>query len=193
MSVGKRVSEAIEKMDASDPEGALYAICSAIDATSTKEFNKQGKSSYKKFIHQNLGLITDIAFDGKQILNINLKYDHPNIETDAKGLCTIQDILYHSVRCGLYHQAEIPGNLIFVEENIIKVEDSKLILPSSLIYGFIVAVILSPVNINEKTSKDEILNFYNLQIPINKLWGKKEEFFWLKDVINEVIKIQKKK
>ena len=46
MSIGKRVSEAIEKMDASDSEGALFAICATIDATAVKEFNKRGESGY---------------------------------------------------------------------------------------------------------------------------------------------------
>jgi len=192
MSISKRVSEAIEKMEASDPEGALFEICAAIDATAVKEFNKRGKDTYKKFVHQNLGLITDIAFGGRQILNLNLAYDHPEVKKSSDGTCSIQDIIYHAVRCGLYHKAGIPDNIKFVQEQLITVKANNLILPSSLIYGFIVAIIISPVNKNESTLKDEILNLYNFLIPINKLWGRQEEFFWLKDLITEAIRIQKK-
>ena len=190
MSIAKRVSEAIEKMDKNDPEGALFAICAAIESAAVKQFNKRGKESYKTFIHQNLDIITDIAFGGKKILNINLKYDHPEVKKNEDGLCSIQDIFYHVVRCGLYHEAGIPTNLIFAQEIVIKVEDNKLILPSSLIYGLLVAVIISPVNKNEKTSRDEILNLHNFPIPINHLWGRYDEFFWLKDLTSEAIRIQ---
>jgi hypothetical protein len=190
MSIGKRVSEAIEKMDSSDFEGALFAICAAIDATAQKEFNRRGRAVYKDFIHQNLGLITDIAFGGRNILNINLTYEHPDVKRTSEGLCTIQDIFYHVIRCGLYHEARLPGNIKFVQEQIITLKNNNLTLPSSLIFGFTIAVIISPVNKNENTFKKEILNLYNFPIPINKLWGRREEFFWLKDLLSEAIKIQ---
>ena len=190
MSIGKRISEAIEKMDSSDFEGALFAICAAIDATAKKELNIRGRDAYKTFIHQNLGLITDIAFGGTKILNINLKYEHPNIKKTPEGLSSIQDIIYHVIRCGLYHEAKMPDDIKFSSEQKIKVGNNNLILPASLIYGFIVAVMISPANKNEDTSKDEILNLYNFPIPINKLWGRREEFLWLKDLISEAIRIQ---
>lgn len=190
MSIGKRISETIEKMASSDFEGALFAVCAAIEATATKEFNKKGREVYKTFIHENLGLITDIAFGGKKVLNINLKYEHPDIKKTQEGLCSIQDIIYHAVRCGFYHEAKMPDDIKFSSEQKIKVENNNLILPASLIYGFIIAVVISPANKNENTSKDEILNLYNFPIPINKLWGKREEFFWLKDLISEAIRIQ---
>ena len=44
MSIGKQVSEAIDKMQAGDTEGALYALCSAVDATATREYGKRGKA-----------------------------------------------------------------------------------------------------------------------------------------------------
>lgn len=190
MSIGKRISETIEKMDSLDFEGALFAICAAIDATAQKELNIRGRDAYKTFIHQNLGLITDIAFGGKKVLNINLKYEHPKIKKTTDGLCSLQDIIYHAVRCGLYHAAKIPDDIKFTPEQKIKVENNNLILPASLICGFVVAVIISPANKNENASKNEILNLHNFQIPINKLWGRREEFFWLKDLISEAIRIQ---
>jgi len=193
MSIGKRVSEAIEKMEASDSEGALFAICAPIEATAVKEFNKKGRSSYKNFIHQNLGLITDIAFGGRQILNMNLAYNHPDLKKNSDGTYSFQDIIYHVVRCGHYHEAKIPDNLKFTQEGLISVNDGNLVLPSSLIYGLIIAVVVSPANSGENTNKNEILNLYNFPIPINKLWGKRKEFFWLQDLIREAIKIQQDK
>jgi len=96
MSIGTRVADAVEKMQASDPDGALFSICAAIEATAKKEHSGGGRSVYKEFIHSNLGLITDVAFGGRRILNINLAYDHPDIDKTSEGLCTVQDILYHA-------------------------------------------------------------------------------------------------
>ena len=85
MSVGKRVSDTIDKMGLGDAEGALFQICAAIDVTAKTEFGKSGRRSYKDFIHQNLGLITDIAFGSLKILNLNLRYDHPKLKKNADG------------------------------------------------------------------------------------------------------------
>lgn len=114
VSIAKRVAEAVEKMAQDDVEGALLPISAAIDATATKHFNRGGRDSYKRFLHENLGLITKIAF-GPSVLNINLKYDHPDIETGPDGLCTIEQILYHVIRCGLAHNADLPSTLKFVD------------------------------------------------------------------------------
>lgn len=94
-------------MARNDPERALLPLSAAIDATATKLYTQRGRKSYKEFIHQNLNLITEVSF-GTSILNINLKYDHPDLEADPDGRCSIQNILYHVVRCGLVHSAELP-------------------------------------------------------------------------------------
>lgn len=190
MSVGDRVQEAFSKMEVSDFEGALFAICAAIDATATTEFGKSGRSSYKQFIHQNLGLITEIGFGGLRMLNLNIQFDHPKIKKDAKGLCSIQDILYHAVRCGLYHDAKLTDKVKFTDEHQTRVEKDRLILPSSLIYGFIIAVVVSPVNKSENCSKAFMMNIGDLHIPLSKLWGQRDNLLWLLDAINEANRLQ---
>ena len=110
MGVGKRISDTIDKMQAGDPEGALFQICAAIDVTARNEFGKSGRGSYKDFIHQNLGLITDIAFGGRRFLNLNLEYDHPELKKNPDGCVPVQDIFYHAIRCALYHEASLPDD-----------------------------------------------------------------------------------
>ena len=190
MSIAKRVMDSIDKMEKLDYENALFSICAAIEATASKEFSKKGKQSYKNFIHQNLGLITNIAFGGTKILNINLGYDHPSIKKNPDGLSSIQDILYHAIRCDLYHIAKIPDDIEFSKENKISVNNGKIVLPASLIYGLIISVVISPSNKDEKCSKDQFLNLWNFCIPINKLWGHRNKLIWLMDVLSEVMQIQ---
>lgn len=192
MSIGKRVAETIGKMASRDPEGALFQICSAIDVTAAAEYKQKGKSSYKRFLHDNLGLITDIAFGGKKILNINLEYDHPNINKTPEGLSSIQDIIYHAVRCGLYHEAGLRDDLKFTDEQKIYTEGGILVLPSSLIYGLTVAVVVSPSNEYESSPKPSVLNFGNFSIPISKLWGRRAELLWLLEVEKDVKYMQQR-
>jgi hypothetical protein len=174
MSIGKRVAETVEKMAQNDAEGALLPISAAVDATATKHFNRRGRKSYKDFIYENLGLITKVGL-GPSVMNINLKYDHPDLETGPDGLCTIQDVLYHVVRCGLAHSAELPSTLKFVDEYKFKVENNLLVLPASLIYGLIAAVVVCPENTDQTIPDNFGLNVRGFQITLNDLWGKKTE------------------
>lgn len=192
MSIGKRVSDAIDKMDAGDREGALFQICAAIEATAKAEFSKPGRGSYKDFIHQHLGMITELAFGNVRILNINLKYNHPDLRTDANGCASVQDILYHVVRCGLYHNGEIPYDLRFTDEPQFRVEDGTLTLPSGLIFGLIAAVVVSPANVSQHAPKEGILNLRGASIPVNKLWGRRAELLWLLDATNEAYRLATK-
>jgi len=174
VSIAKRIAEAVEKMAHNDAEGALLPVSAAVDATATKHFNRSGSKSYKDFIHENLGLITKVAF-GASIMNINLKYDHPDLETGPDGVSTIQDILYHVVRCGLAHAAELPSTLKFVDENKFQVKHDLLVLPASIIYGLIVAVVVCPENGDQSIPDDYGLNVRGFHIKFNDLWGKKQE------------------
>ena len=132
MSVGKQVSDAIDKMGAADYEGALFAICAAIEATAKRELGKGGRKSYKDFIQANFGLIADVGV-GRRVLNLNLQFDHPELKKSVDGTHSVQDILYHVVRCGLYHEAGIPNELKFTNEHKIYYQGGALILPATLI------------------------------------------------------------
>lgn len=190
MSIGKRVSEAIDKMEANDPEGALFQICAAVEVTAQAEIGKPGKGSFKAFIHQNLGLITRIASGRGSILNLHLKYDHPKVTKTPEGLVSIQEIFYHVVRCGLYHEAGLPADLRFTDEGQYRVDQGILVVPSALIYGLVTAVVVSPANRNETARKELVLNLGNFPVPLSKLWGRRDELTWLLDVEKEIYEMQ---
>lgn len=186
MSVGKQISETIDKMQAGDPEGALFQLCATIEVTANKEFGRQGGSCYKDFIHQNLALITSVAFEGLKGHNLHIAYDHPKLKRNPDGVVPVQDILYHVVRCGLYHEAALPDSLKFTNEGEIRTdENGVLILPSALIYGLIIAVVVSPSNQDERAPKESMLKLGGFGIPVNKLWGRRGELLWLMDAVAE--------
>src|SRR5262245_55520717 len=108
MSIAKRVMDTIDKLIAGDREGALFQICSAIDATAQAQYGKEGGAQYRRFIHENLELITSVR--GVRRTNFHFEYDlnahrgkRPPIPAQPDGTFSIQDILYYVVRCGLYH------------------------------------------------------------------------------------------
>jgi hypothetical protein len=185
MSIGKQVAEAIDKMQAQDPEGALYALCSAIDATATKEYGKRGKASYKQFVSNNFGLITAVGF-GPKVLNLRLEYSHPDLPPSADGTYPVQDIFYVAVRCNLYHETELPTNIKFIDSKRIACDNSGgIILSDSLIYGLIMAVVAAPVNSGESSPNPNLFNIGDIALPISKLWGRRQELVWLLEAINE--------
>ncbi|HEV3136978.1 MAG TPA: hypothetical protein VGZ26_03725 [Pirellulales bacterium] len=87
---------------------------------------------------------------------------------------------------GLYHEAKLPTNLKFIDEAKFYNENGVLCLPAALVYGFIAAVVVAPVNAGERLTKEGQLNFGEFPILINKLWGRRNELLWLLDAVNEL-------
>ncbi len=175
MSIGKRVSATLGALAKGDHEQALHDICSAIEVTATKEAGKSGRRSYKDFIADNLVLITRSAFgvDGTWG-SMGFKYDHPDVKPGPNGFCSFEDIMYHVVRCGLYHEATLPSSLTFTNNNVISCDGGKtLSLPAALTKGLTVAVLTSPVNAGEGIDPRYEINIDFVKIVANKLWGKR--------------------
>jgi hypothetical protein len=173
MTIADRIAEALDWLSKGNAEAALLPLCSAIDATAARCYGTGGRRSYKEFLHENLSLMTSASV-GPSILNIRLQYDHPKIECASDGTCTIEEVIYHAVRCGLSHKAQLPDNLKFTDERTFGVEDSKLVLPFALLTGLIIAVVVAPANAHESIDGRHVMNFRGLRIPLNELWGKRQ-------------------
>jgi hypothetical protein len=188
MAIEDRVLKSWQAMADGRPEDALHDICSAIEATANAEYGDGGGERYKQFIHDNLYLITKLTL-GSAILNLHFEYDHPDLKPDADGRVTIQQIMYHVVRCGLYHTASLPSSLVFTDKQAFQCEQGKkLAMPASLIFGMIVAVVASPANKGRTINEDNIVaNIYDVcHLPLNSLWGKREALLKLIDSLSEL-------
>lgn len=186
VSIEKRVTEALRSLVNSDPEGALFQICVAVEVTAKAEYGKSGRGSYKAFLEENLGLITEIAFGGIRVEALKLGFKHPDLATDADGCAAFQDILYHVVRCGLYHEAGLPADIEFTDANHICARQGLLQLPASLILGLVICVVVAPSNSTERTSGQNVLRLGDTHLPINCLWGRRPELQWLLDARREL-------
>ena len=135
MSIANRVHDAIERMDGDNYEGALNDICGAIEDTAAREYGKGGRANYKRFVHDNLLLITRTAGISGGIANLYFDYRHPEIELDANGHCTFEQIVYHAIRCGLYHAGQLPLDLQFAPEKVIgRGKGSNVLITGSSIH-----------------------------------------------------------
>jgi len=186
MSIAKRVIEAIDKFMVKDYEGSFIPTCIAVDATATREFpNDSNNVAYKTFIHNNLSIVTRLAFGGVTMYNINLKYSHPDIKVSPDGMCSIEQVLYHAVRCGLVHKATLPSNIKFTMDGEFKVTNDGvtdiLVLPATLAIGLIAAVVTSPVNAKSSIPSNYGFNFRGKEVKINELWGDREKLLQLLD------------
>jgi hypothetical protein len=178
MSVAKRITEAIDKLIAGDPESALIPASIAVDATASQVYPaKRNNEAYKDWLHDNLALITKVGMGNVSITeNFRLAYNHPELRLGDDGLCSFEQILYHVVRCGLLHGAKLPENLMFSMDGAIRVDSDsgKLTLGSSLIYGLIAAVVVSPVNRDQTIPDNYGITIFSKTKPLNELWGQKQ-------------------
>jgi len=167
MSIGKRISEALKKLDEKDFEGALIPICIAIAATSTKEnpnINGDGKK-YKTMLRDNVDVITFAGFG--IILKEGIGFELSN------GSKTWDELLYHIVRCNLLHEAKLGEQVYFEEGNAFGLLDDKILMPAELLYGMVFAVIGSCSNSNEHLEEKRTIAFGEINIDLDMLWGDK--------------------
>jgi len=177
--IGKRVADAFEHLEANDPDGAMFAICAAIEATAAKEFGRGGRSNYKKFVHDNMKVITHVGL-GMYIHNLNVAISHPDLPVDVNGLCSFQDVMYHAVRCSLYHEAGLPSVVRFHEARVLEAANGCIVLPSPLIWGLVMSVVIAPVNSGEQSPKINLLNIPGFgPLPVNQMWGRRSKVIWL--------------
>jgi hypothetical protein len=123
MSIVKRLIESLDRLDDNDAEGALIPASIAVDATASQFYGAPGRKSFKTFIHDNMKLISRCGLNGCKIENLNLQVPQDFVAKfpqmhllDARGLCSLQELFYHVVRCGLVHEAELHPMLVFKDE-----------------------------------------------------------------------------
>jgi len=183
MSIAKLIDETIAKFQAGDVEGAFIPASIAVAATAAKECPRERDHlEYKDFIRANLALITKVAFGAGAITKaLRIKYDHPDLIPGDDGLCSVQQVLYHVVRCGLLPAATLPSTLRFADNRLLAVEEGNvLVLPARLVLGLVLAVVSSPSNAGEMSSSQFGVTIGKETRSLADLWGKREQLLaWL--------------
>jgi hypothetical protein len=183
MSVTKRVAEAMAKLVRDDPNEALFNICAAVEATAKAEGRPGGKAAFKKLLNANMNLITAMTIRRTgRIKGLFLSWGRPDpaLPPSPNGAYSLENIVYHVVRCGLYHASRMPGNLKFTDNLMGSTLDGTLLLPKYLILGIILAVVVSPANATAERVFPDHGNDYWIPLPwgevhrLDELWGKRD-------------------
>jgi len=163
--ISRVVTKAFKSFLEGDYEDALFQICPGIGATAKKEGYKgcDGKK-YKDFLRANIGLITNIIF-GVSLSGLD-------IQSNSRGKAeSIEEIIYHVIRCSLAHEVTLPEGFSISENQI-----AHNVIPKTIIPALIMAVVLSPTNLAEKTEPTFHVWFNGeKKYYLNDLWGKRDD------------------
>ncbi len=177
-----------------DPESAFTPLCNAIDRVATEIYGKSGRAAYKRFISERMELITRVAFDGIAFLNMTWAIPPIHDEKgktikphktapDGTGLYSLDQIIYHLVRCKLDHHceiAEVLHDLASVNGKVrIGLTDGVLSIPfAELALGLLFAV-MSEVHLRDELTGTVFEQVEWKRIPLIDLVGQKERILAL--------------
>lgn len=175
ISVGRRVQEAIDHMGHGERLLALTPACIALDVTSQRHagLDRSSGSNFKRFVQDNLWLITYVGFPGLMASTVRVPFAHPDVRPDSAGCVGIEDIIYHVIRCSLIHSDENASMITW--NNAIALgldQDGNLVLNNGLIWGLVSAVVFSPVNTEESVPDQYWLQVGSFRMFISELWGR---------------------
>ncbi len=175
VSVGRRVQEAIDDMERGEINLALTAACIALDVTSQRyaSSTQAGRAHFKKFIKDYLWLITYVGFPGLMASTVRVPFVHPNIKPDMAGTVGLEDIIYHLIRCTLVHSDEKATKIVWNKVLALGLDQQgNLILNQCLVWGILAAIIMSPVNKEERVPDSYWLSIGSFKMFISELWGR---------------------
>ena len=178
MAIGSFLSVSLDALESGNYDVSLALACTAIDATAKKLYGNALKNNErnKKFLKENMRLITHFGFPGITASGLAIKCSSlPELKRNSEGLVSMEEILYKTLRCGLVHECEIDSRLEFVSATSIGDVNNRFRMPASLIFGLILAVILSESNSSEALSKSRSVSFNGQYHDLNMLWGERAQ------------------
>lgn len=175
-----------------DPESAFTPLCNVIDRVAKEIYGKSGRATYKKFISERMELITRVAFDGTAFLNMtwaipriqdeNGKVIKPHkTNPNGIGLYSLEQIIYHLVRCHLDHDCEIAEVLCDSGSGSgrIGLTDGVLSIPFDAIALGLLFAVLSEVHLRDELTGTVFEQVEWKHIPLIELVGQKERILAL--------------
>ena len=177
VSVGDRIQSAIHHMDNGETELALSDVCIAVDITAKKYYGetKSSASCYKRFLKENMWMIIATGMGNVIAHSLKIQFSHEDIKSDEQGYCTLEQIVYHVMRCGLIHGTG-EGNKINWNRKLSLAVDANGVLQisPSFIWGLALSVIACEVNKDERVGATSWISAAGFKYLINDLWGKRE-------------------
>jgi hypothetical protein len=180
MSVANFVAASIDEFHLGRYDVALSLACCAIDATSAMSASHPSMGNnkrFKLFVEQNMRVITTFGFPGIVADGIRIKcINVPDLKTDNEGYVSIADIIYHALRCSLVHECSIDERIDFTEQTYIGDFNQNFRVPKNLIFGLLMAVIISPCNASEIFNKTYLKKFGSETVNLQDMWGRGSDY-----------------
>jgi hypothetical protein len=169
------VFDALERIAQRRPEGALRDICGAIEGT-LKKGGLGGREKYKAWVASNLDLILVVGFPGLKTASMRIAYSHPDLPpTIPPNTPSLEEIIYHVVRCELYHKGGLPSDIEFSDGIIAGGGLGRsMTIPADFVLGLILGVLISPENSAERMRNEPVLWCNGIPLHLNSFWGKKQ-------------------
>ncbi|GAB5500794.1 MAG: hypothetical protein PsegKO_31050 [Pseudohongiellaceae bacterium] len=177
MRIADHIKHSLDSADQKSLDQALLSACIAVDGTAKKLYPEihQVGIRFRKFINEHLDII-ELMFGG-----LNLQETvFPFADSNGRVGISFADLIYEKFRCNLAHGNELPygyGVDVQIAEGhqqfLISIEKQAMTLPQSAIYALGLAVVLAPVNHDQKIGSN--LYHYRDQINsyvIDRWWGK---------------------
>jgi hypothetical protein len=166
--VGKRINTAIDHILNEDWENALIQISIAMNATTKKKWSKKMAVGRR---------ISNFIKEYEQFLFIVIKWILASwvrwhIAYDIDGKKTELPKIYSKlIRGALVHGGEELSDKFVFEKQKIGVESGKIIINQGHLLGFLLSVVVDPVNKDESCKNNPMIFYMGKNIFINSLWG----------------------
>lgn len=153
MSIVNNLHYAVEHYKKDELDAAFIHSLIAVDALSKKQYPdiKRNNARFKLFLKSNLLTICKYGIPGIEATHISF-IDKSNtiVEPQETGRATIEEVLYHMIRCEYIHEAELTSNIVFADQTTLSDDNSQIVIPKTIILGIIAAVALQLSSETEK-------------------------------------------
>ena len=141
---------------------------------------KQYKQDLTKYYQQaiakeNIWMIVVTGMGSLITEAVKLPFTHKDIKSDYEGYCTLEQIIYHVMRCGLIHGTGEESKIVWNTNVPLAIDkDQNLNISPSFIWGLALCVITCPVNLHERVGDYCWISMATFKYLINDLWGKRD-------------------
>jgi hypothetical protein len=180
--LGKLIEQTIELGDRGLFELAFVSACEAIQQTADNLYQDEelAEPSFQRFLRDNWRIISLLAITR----DLQIPTDIPlAVRQSIPGNLmanSAEQLVIYTVRQALAMK-RMPISLGFVKRGGMMVDGEKLLIPKSLIFAMLAAVIVNPINKDQSVGDKYWLNMWDFKMFISELWGRDD---LLKRIVN---------
>ena len=175
--IGNRIDECFEKLKQGDGENAFIQLSLAIEGTSKLAYPDIPTSAQrnKQLILDSMPFVLWSLTNGTPTNSSSFNF---MLDINGQEECvSLENVMYKLLRCSLVHEGKMPNEVEFADNEFIAIINGKLLFPFALITAYCWAVIVHPVNKDERLIKHPLFKVYGSDVfyNINDCWGNEDK------------------